>query len=184
MVGRRLLESFLRLCGFSWRAFSRAEGVTLPAPISDLERLSRYITDQGHFNAPKETIHFRAFLPRRQDQDLSIMRTDQLTEAAVWTLGDQEVGEPSGRAISARGDFVAPSVREAVVDPWALTVEPSEPPVRHALIVGRAARRRSRDSEVPRSTTPCEGEVACPRGRRQPRRGLTTIAARGRDLDA
>ena len=136
MVGRRLLESFLRLCGFSWRAFSRAEGVTLPAPISDLECLSRYITDQGHFNAPKETIHFRAFLPKRQDQDLSIMRTDQLTEAAVWTLGDQEVGEPSGRAISARGDFVAPSVREAVVDPWALTVEPSEPPVRHALIVG------------------------------------------------
>lgn len=64
------------------------------------------------------------------------MRTDSLSEPEVWALGDAEVAAPAGRTIFARGDFLAPDVRDCLVDDWRLNVAPDEPPRRHALIRG------------------------------------------------
>ena len=63
------------------------------------------------------------------------MRTHDLDEAGVWTLGDA-VAVPAGRTVYARGDFLAPDVRASFVDSWRLTVRPDDDPPRHALIEG------------------------------------------------
>jgi hypothetical protein len=129
------------LFGFSSTASTRgvpiAEPVPVaqPAPISDAERLSRYVTNDEHFSVAKNTVHFRAFLPRPRDNELSIMRTEALAEPDVWALGDS-VAVPSGRSVYARGDLVAPDVRASFVDPWRLSVRADDDPPRHALIEG------------------------------------------------
>ena len=64
------------------------------------------------------------------------MRTETLTEAAVWTLGQKTVARASGRRVRARGDFTAPAVKDSRVGTWQLGVQPSVPPPRHALVVG------------------------------------------------
>ena len=136
MAGCRLWENFRKRFRISSPAFSLGEPVADPALISDSERLSRYVTDQKHFSVEKDQVGFRAFLPSPQSDELSITRTQGLAEPDVWTFGASTVAAPSGRAIFARGDFLAPHVRESFVEPWRLSVSPAEPPVRHALILG------------------------------------------------
>ena len=106
-----------------------------PEPINDVERLSRFITDHSNYSVVNNTVNFRAFVPRRHDNELSIMRTDELGEPQVWALGDV-VAAPSGRTVYARGDFTAPDVRESAVGPWRLTVRADNDPPRHAVIEG------------------------------------------------
>lgn len=131
--------SFLRLFGFSSPASTPS--IAEPAltrtidPLTDSERLSRYVTSKDHFSVVKNEVHFRAFLPRRNDGELSIMRTKDLDEAGVWTLGDA-VAAPAQRTVYARGDFLAPDVRASFVDRWHLSVRLDEAPPRHALIEG------------------------------------------------
>lgn len=90
----------------------------------------------NQYNAGKNLINFRAFLPARKDDELSISRTDGLTDADVWAMGDSVVAAPSGRTVVARGDFRLREVRELRVDAWRLRIHPDEPPPRHAVIVG------------------------------------------------
>ena len=141
MVVRRFLGSFLRRFGFCSNdsipdAPSAVDPVTAaPAPISETERLSRYVTTRDHYSTATNEVRFRAFLPARADNELSIMRTRDLDEPGVWALGDA-VTAPSGRTAYARADFHAPDVVASFVVPWRLTVRPDEPPPRHALIEG------------------------------------------------
>ena len=64
------------------------------------------------------------------------MRTEALTENAVWTLGQETAAEGSGRLVRARGDFQAPAAKDSRAGMWQLDVQPSVPPPRHALVVG------------------------------------------------
>lgn len=142
MGARHLLARFLRLFGFS-SAASTASPVPIvepvaiaePSPITDTERLSRYVMNEDDFSVTRSEVKFRAFLPHRRDNELSIMRTEALEEPDVWALG-AAVALASGRTVYARGDFLAPHVRASFVDPWRLSVRPDEPPPRHALIEG------------------------------------------------
>ena len=142
MAGWRLLEKFHRLFGFFSRVSSQLapeahlKQAADPEPISEDERLSRYVTNKDHLNAARDRLHFRAFLPSSKRQEVSIIRTEQLTEEKVWEIGDRVVAEPAGRIILARGDVMARQVGESHVDDWRLTVVPDEPPPRHALIGG------------------------------------------------
>ena len=135
MAAWRLSARFLRLFGFYLPDCTHGAPVAEPAPISDDERLSRYVTNEDHFNVTRNQVHFRAFLPPSKENELSIMRTAMLSEDEVWALGTA-IAKKSGRTVFARGDFLAPHVRESAVDQWRLTVCPDEPPVRHALIRG------------------------------------------------
>ena len=132
---------FLRRFGFSLGgstpSVSVAESGAAPpiAPLTDTERLSRYVTTRDHFSVAKNEVHFRAFLPPNRNRELSIMRTHDLEEAGVWILGDA-VAAPTNRTVYARGDFLAPDVRDSFVDSWRLSVRPDDDPPRHALIEG------------------------------------------------
>ena len=127
--------------GFFWPAstpdatIAEPEAALVVIPVTDTERLSRYVTFREHFSVTKNQVHFRAFLPPNRDTDLSIMRTEGLEEGDVWTLGDA-VAAPSGRTVYARGDFLAPHVRAVFVDSWRLSVRPDDDPPKHALIEG------------------------------------------------
>jgi hypothetical protein len=94
------------------------------------------VTDPEHVRLKKNELHFRAFLPSSKSSELSIMRTETLSESDVWRFGDTAVAEASGRRIVARGDFLAPHVRESFAEPWRLKVVVDEPPARHALVQG------------------------------------------------
>ena len=108
-------------------------------PINETEQLSRFIFDQSAFTASTGRIDFRQFLPPRTGEhtgEVSVMRTEALTEDAVWTLGQQATAEDSGRSVRARGDFKALAAKDSRAGAWQLDVEPSVPPPRHALVVG------------------------------------------------
>jgi len=66
---------------------------------------------------------------------LSIARISQLSNQAVWELGEK-LAAVSGRTIYGRADFRRPDCRAARDNGSRLDVEPDEPPERHALIVG------------------------------------------------
>ena len=131
-----------------WRIFTlrrrsaNEESVPDPhedGPISDAERLSRFVFDRRGFAVSKKTINYRQFLPPKTgeySEEVSVMRTEGLAENAVWALGQKLATGRSGRRVQARGDFAAPAVRSSRVGAWQLNVRPSVPPRRHALIVG------------------------------------------------
>ena len=117
----------------------RAAGPNDEGPISDTERLSRFIFDRRGFTASTGLINFRQFLPPTKGKNknaVSVIRTEALAENAVWDLGQETVAESTGRPVRARGDFEAPAVRDSQVGPWQLDVRPDVPPPRHALVVG------------------------------------------------
>ena len=108
-------------------------------PVSDSERLSRFIFDDSAFTASTGRINFREFLPPKKGKhkdEFSVMRTEKLADPAVWTLGDETLAERDGRSIRARGDFDASVVRSSRAGDWRLDVQPSVPPPRHAHILG------------------------------------------------
>jgi hypothetical protein len=104
-------------------------------PISDTEPLTHYIYDSDDFTESTHRIDWRVFLPPKKGNfthEFSAFRIEGMTEPEVWELGDTS----SGRHTLARGDFRAPDVRKCRTNGWKLDIEPSEPPPRHASIIG------------------------------------------------
>ena len=110
-----------------------------PSPITDTERLSRFIFEADHYRPTKpiqDRLGFRAFLPsKKYPDDLSIGRTQVLDEDATWRYGDEVAGAGVRQAI-ARGDLHAPDVRDCKLEGLPLQVKPSEPPPLHASVFG------------------------------------------------
>ena len=81
---------------------------------------------------------FRVFLPNEgsDGSETSVMRTDNLSEDAVWKMGDDVIAKNSPRKPKARADFLAPHVRAAHIASWRLDVQPKVPPPRHARLIG------------------------------------------------
>jgi hypothetical protein len=99
--------------------------------VSDAERLSRYVFEANKFDLTKNEPKFRAFLPPREDCDLSVMRTEGLSETQVWRLGDDYAGRGRPRPALARGDFAA-----SALAPLELSAIPDPPPPEHASVTG------------------------------------------------
>jgi hypothetical protein len=89
------------------------------------EVLARYLYSKNHFRSDN-TVKHHAFMPP-VDKRLSIFRTYGLVEEEIWALGATLRAE----ALVARADTTVLNVKDA-----GLTVEPDEPPERHACIVG------------------------------------------------
>lgn len=124
-----------------WRTFfaaSTRQPDPVPLPVTETERISRYVLDKGHFTLGR--VKFRAFLPPNNNTPdgvaLSVGRTEDLTEIAVWEWGDENVAASTGRIILARGDFTLADLRDVSDDGTTLTVVPDEPPPRHADVIG------------------------------------------------
>lgn len=104
-----------------------AEG-KLDEPLSATEPLAKFLyVRKGHFRIDVLRPTWRAFLPKKGSQELSVFRTKGLPEAAIWELAETYIkSNPKART------EVSP---QDVVDSG-LDVDPDNVPPRHANIIG------------------------------------------------
>ena len=98
-----------------------------PGAVTPEEPLARFLYSSGWFSRQNSIVKQAAFLPDRQ-QRLSVFRSCEMTETALWQLGNQD---PSGRNLHGAGIIIA---RE--VEPTSLRLDPNDVPPRHTNIVG------------------------------------------------
>ena len=106
---------------------------TLPSGRSDVvedeEDLARYLTSSSQFNAVM--VKPAAFLPNPRDGETSVFRHGSEPRGALWQIArEYAVGD---RALRGAAIVKARHVRAALLD-----VAASEPPPRHANIIGWA----------------------------------------------
>lgn len=104
---------------------------TLPSGLADLvadeEDLARFLTSSSQSNA--SGLKHSALLPSPAERETSVFRHGTEPRAQLWQLGADHVA--GGRNLHGVAVFQARHVRAA-----RLEVEASEPPPRHASIVG------------------------------------------------
>ena len=97
--------------------------------VADEEDLARFLTSSSQFNGA--SLKPSALLPNPKTRDTSVFRQAAKPSSNLWALADAHLGE--GRKCHGAAVFRARHVREASLDVLA-----SEPPARHANIVGWA----------------------------------------------
>ena len=99
-------------------------------PIDSLEILSRFILQTNWFSSSENRVKYAAFMPNR-NRETSVFRTSGITNDEIWNIGDREVSIKRDKPILGRAD-----IRTSNVISRDLRVVPSEPPLRHANIIG------------------------------------------------
>lgn len=102
--------------------------------IDSKEDLTRFIFNQNEFgrNATPHYVKGRAFEPRADNLETSVFRTSELDENGFWEVGARVHRD---RPLNLHLYGGATVSVETIVN-VGLNVKPSEPPERHALIVG------------------------------------------------
>ena len=100
-------------------------------PVAPSETLSRFILQTNWFRPSDNTVRHAAFMPNPTNGQTSVFRIYDLSDKEVWDIGDREVASRIGKSVLGRADIGASNVMEK-----GLRAFPSEPPVRHANIVG------------------------------------------------
>lgn len=98
----------------------------LPKTVADDEDLARFLTQSNHFNALLAKP--AAFLPHVASRNTSVSRHGRVPLDDLKALGEAAAAT---RKLYGAAMFKATDVRNAT-----LAVESSEPPLRHAIIVG------------------------------------------------
>jgi hypothetical protein len=96
--------------------------------VDPAEPITRYIFSSSHFSTQNNRVKHNAFMP--SSGETSVFRTGGLAEPEIWAIG-QGISTQRGQQLHARGDLLTGDVLSL-----SLTVEPSEPPPRHANITG------------------------------------------------
>ena len=99
--------------------------------ITPAEILSRFIMQTNWYRPSDNCARYAAFMPNPKNRETSVYRISGISDKEIWEIGDREVGENRGKPILGRADVGASFVIKK-----GLNVVPSEPPVRHANIVG------------------------------------------------
>ncbi len=99
--------------------------------IAPTERLSRYIIERNKMKPSEHRARHTAFMPP-PNRKLSVYRTSDLEEGAIWEIGRTFVAGPLNKTLYARADLEAGEVTTIE-----LRVEPAvDAHPRHANIVG------------------------------------------------
>ena len=106
--------------------------MVLPSTVNPSESLGRYLTQKNHFSRRDNAVRTLAFMPPTNLR-LSVFRIDGLKLDEVWEIGQREVIDvlPQPKTLYGMADIKASKVRE-----FALEIEPSNIPPRHADICG------------------------------------------------
>jgi hypothetical protein len=99
----------------------------LPEQIADNEDLARFLTSSSQFSA--QLVKPAAFMPSVKDGETSVFRHGSEPRAQLWAVGNQHIGRT--RQVHGAAIMKAIAVRAAQLE-----VIASEPPPRHAAIVG------------------------------------------------
>lgn len=106
----------------------------LPEEVTDDEVSSHFFYSSGGKFKNGQVLYGAFFPPvTLRPVQLSVFRIQFLTDDKVWELGDEFVGPRGDSAIKARAD-----IQVRVFRSQKLTVEASEPPPRHADVLGWA----------------------------------------------
>ncbi len=75
------------------------------------ENISRFILESSKYRKSDHTVKSRAFLPNKNGET-SVYRISNLTEVAVWGIGDEYVSKnhPDKKPILGRGDLLASTI--------------------------------------------------------------------------
>lgn len=77
---------------------------TFDEPLSEAEPLAKFLyVRKGHFRIDPSQPTWRAFLPKKEEQEVSVFRTTGLREAEVWDLAATSPGAPRRSALSSGG---------------------------------------------------------------------------------
>ncbi len=98
----------------------------LAETVADEEDLARFLTQSSHFGT--EVVKPAALLPSPKSRETSVSRHGRSPLNVLWAIGLEAAGT---RRLYGAAIFKAAAVRAAL-----LTVEPKEPPARHAAILG------------------------------------------------
>jgi hypothetical protein len=100
-------------------------------PITPSEVLSRFIMQTNWYRLSDNCVRYAAFMPNPKNGETSVYRISGISDREVWEIGDREVGLKRDKPILGRADIGA-----SFVITKGLNVVPSEPPIRHANIIG------------------------------------------------
>ena len=100
-------------------------------PITPSEVLSRFIMQTDWYRLSDNCVRYAAFIPNPKNGETSVYRISGISDREVWEIGDREVGLKRDKPILGRADIGA-----FFVITKGLNVVPSEPPIRHANIIG------------------------------------------------
>jgi len=100
-------------------------------PITPSEVLSRFIMQTNWYRLSDNRVRYAAFMPNPKNGETSVYRISGISDREVWEIGDREVGLRRDKPILGRADIGA-----SFVISKGLNVVPSEPPIRHANIIG------------------------------------------------
>jgi hypothetical protein len=99
----------------------------LPESVGDDEDLARFVFSSSQYNALMAKP--AAFLPNPKDRETSVFRHGREPREVLWQIGREHATRE--RTLHGAAVVTAHSVRTALLD-----VIASEPPARHAAIVG------------------------------------------------
>ena len=100
-------------------------------PITPSEVLSRFIMQTNWYKLSDNCVRYAAFMPNPKNGETSVYRISGISDREVWEIGDREVGLKRDKPILGRADICA-----SFVITKGLNLVPSEPPIRHANIIG------------------------------------------------
>lgn len=99
--------------------------------ITSDENVSRYLLSSSDYSVNNSRVKPRALEPSPSDQCTSIFRILGINDDEIWAMGINNVSLPRARRLYARADIPVADILNIN-----LSIRPSEPPVRHALIYG------------------------------------------------
>jgi hypothetical protein len=100
-------------------------------PLAPSEILSRFVMQTNWYRPSDNCVRYAAFMPNPKNGETSVFRISGISDRDIWEIGDREVGLKRDKPVLGRAD-----IGVSFVFTKGLNVVPSEPPVRHANIVG------------------------------------------------
>lgn len=95
-----------------------------------MDSYSRYIVESNKFTSSR--VKPQAFLPSPKNPQLSVFKTNELSNEEIWAIGVEFVANPRRKTLYARADFP-----ESLVDEVGLSLSPDPTPhPLHANLVG------------------------------------------------
>lgn len=107
--------------------------------VDPAEQVTRYLRNSNHLRVSLQRPHFSAFMPRVQDGELSVFRTEGMPEPDVVGLGAKFVGRPDV-PLKGHCNLVARDIFSEGLN----VVSAPDPHERHANIVGWATDPKNR----------------------------------------
>ena len=96
--------------------------------VSD-ELVSHFLVANSEFNVLENRVRYKALLPSQKHQNISVVRTRNMSENEVWQWGRTNVKLIDKQALYARAQMIVSDIIS--LD---LRITPDEPPERHANV--------------------------------------------------